>query len=31
MPYLAVIVIPVKFFPYLAHIVIPPKSASACI
>jgi hypothetical protein len=27
--YLALIVIPVKFFPHLAHIVIPPKNASA--
>jgi hypothetical protein len=31
MSYLALIVIPVKFFPYLAHIVIPLKNASACI
>jgi hypothetical protein len=29
--YLALIVIPVKFFPHLAHIVIPLKNASACI
>jgi hypothetical protein len=30
--YLALIVIPVKFFPYLAHIVISLKNASAsCI
>jgi hypothetical protein len=27
MSYLALIVIPVKFFPYLANIVIPPKNA----